>query len=211
MIYRKRAPKEITASDGEIIDSSGRASSITPTAHAPMHPSDSKTPVRTPLRARSGCCAPQFCATKVVEACPIAVVGTIRNASMRLYAAQPDALRSPRSLMYPCTNMFEKEVKPCWMLAGSPISRISFSARPSMCSLFHRSPKDAFSFVSAYSTSTALAACAIIVAYATPATPMWKQMTNSRSSAVLTTAEKTRKYSGRRESPTARRIALPML
>ena len=50
-----------------------------------------------------------------------------------------------------------------------------------------------------------------MVAYATPSTPILKASTNIKSSAVFSSAEMTRKMSGRLESPTARRIPLPML
>ena len=65
--------------------------------------------------------------------------------------------------------------------------------------------------VSTAITSTAEANCARIVAIATPATPMWNTVTNSRSSTVFVTAEKIRKYSGLLVSPTARRMPAPML
>ncbi len=50
-----------------------------------------------------------------------------------------------------------------------------------------------------------------IVAYATPSTPISKPSTNNRSNTVLSSAEITRNTSGLRESPTARRMPLPML
>ena len=40
---------------------------------------------------------------------------------------------------------------------------------------------------------------------------MWNTMTNTRSKIVLITAEKSKKYRGRLESPTARRMPDPML
>ena len=51
----------------------------------------------------------------------------------------------------------------------------------------------------------------MMVAQATPATPMLKPMTNSRFSTTFTMPEAIRKYSGRRVSPTARSTAAPKL
>lgn len=53
--------------------------------------------------------------------------------------------------------------------------------------------------------------CEMMVASATPATPMEKRMTNTRFSATFTSPATVRKYSGRRVSPTARRMAAPKL
>ena len=50
-----------------------------------------------------------------------------------------------------------------------------------------------------------------IVATAAPATPIFSTSTKKRSSAMLRRLVKIRKYSGRVESPTARRTPLPML
>ena len=47
--------------------------------------------------------------------------------------------------------------------------------------------------ISTASTSTADTAWAMMVAQATPATPMWNRITNSRSSPVFSTADTTRK------------------
>jgi len=51
----------------------------------------------------------------------------------------------------------------------------------------------------------------MIVAYATPSMAMPKPTTKRRSRPIFMTLERQRKYSGRFVSPTARRIALPML
>lgn len=50
-----------------------------------------------------------------------------------------------------------------------------------------------------------------IVARAAPATPIFKYATKNRSSAMLTKQLMIRKYSGRLESPTARKIPAPIL
>ena len=60
-------------------------------------------------------------------------------------------------------------------------------------------------------TSAAEIIWEMMVASATPATPMWKPMTNSRFSSTFTRPESVRKYSGRRVSPTARSTAAPKL
>ncbi len=58
---------------------------------------------------------------------------------------------------------------------------------------------------------TALSSCESAVAIAAPATPILNVTTNSRSSATFIRQQAMRKYSGCLESPTARRIAEPML
>lgn len=58
---------------------------------------------------------------------------------------------------------------------------------------------------------TALSSCESAVAIAAPATPILNVTTNSRSSTTFIRQQAMRKYSGCLESPTARRIAEPML
>ena len=50
-----------------------------------------------------------------------------------------------------------------------------------------------------------------IVAYATPAMPMWPTITKSRSRTIFKRLVSTRNIRGRVVSPTARRMPLPML
>ena len=64
---------------------------------------------------------------------------------------------------------------------------------------------------SVYRTSTAQISCDRLVAIAAPAVPIPNTATNSRSRTVLAAAQTIRKYSGRRESPTARRMPAPIL
>jgi hypothetical protein len=65
--------------------------------------------------------------------------------------------------------------------------------------------------VSTASTRRAEKNWAITVARAEPPTPQPQATTKISSSARFTTEEKTRKYRGRFESPTARRMPAPML
>ena len=51
----------------------------------------------------------------------------------------------------------------------------------------------------------------MMVAKAAPATPIRRNTTKNRSSAIFTKQLMIRKYSGRLESPIARRIPAPML
>ena len=51
----------------------------------------------------------------------------------------------------------------------------------------------------------------MIVAIATPATPIWNTITKNKLNRTLTTPAMIRKYSGRLVSPTARKIAAPKL
>ena len=60
-------------------------------------------------------------------------------------------------------------------------------------------------------TSTALTTWLIIVASAAPNTPMPNPTTRRMSSTMFTPQHTIRKYSGRLESPTARRMPEPML
>ena len=64
---------------------------------------------------------------------------------------------------------------------------------------------------SVHTTSPAQISCDRLVAMAAPAVPRRKPATKSRSSAVLASAQTIRKYNGRFESPTARRMPAPML
>ena len=60
-------------------------------------------------------------------------------------------------------------------------------------------------------TSTALTVWLRMVAQAAPATPMSRPITRNRSSTMFVMQAAIRKYSGLRESPTARRMPLPTL
>ena len=60
-------------------------------------------------------------------------------------------------------------------------------------------------------TSTAEMSWEVMVASATPATPMWNTMTVTRLRATLTMPAAERIYRGRLVSPTARRMAAPKL
>ena len=51
----------------------------------------------------------------------------------------------------------------------------------------------------------------ITVGMATPSTPMWNTMTNTRFRITLMTPASSKKYRGRWVSPTARRMAAPKL
>lgn len=61
------------------------------------------------------------------------------------------------------------------------------------------------------SVSAALATWLSTVAHAAPATPQPNTAINTTSSAILTSDAAIKKYSGRLESPMARRIFVPML
>ena len=97
------------------------------------------------------------------------------------------------------------------MLEGNPIEKICFTAEKCRESDFHFIAYGASVFVSTYMTRSAESNSEIIVAYAAPSTPMRKPTTKRRSKTTLTIAAKQRKYSGRRESPTARSMPEPML
>ena len=59
--------------------------------------------------------------------------------------------------------------------------------------------------------STAAIDCAIKVAHATPATPILKEITKTRSRMIFKTEEKIKKYKGVLESPKAVKIELEAL
>ena len=95
--------------------------------------------------------------------------------------------------------------------AGIPIMKISI-----IIDLWKRIPlNDIFTHdslrQSEITVRSADTPCEITVATATPATPHLNTSTNRRSRTVFVTAATTRYINGRRESPTARIIAEPML
>ena len=65
--------------------------------------------------------------------------------------------------------------------------------------------------VSRRSVSAADTNCDRIVAMAAPAMPAFSTSTKKRSSTMFSTLVSIRKYRGRVESPTARKMPLPML
>ena len=95
--------------------------------------------------------------------------------------------------------------------AGTPTRRISPSRRPWKRTCFQSSRYTVSARVSDTSTSTALTPWEKMVAKAAPSTPMPSIATSTTSRAMFTRHAMMRKYSGRRVSPTARRMPEPTL
>ena len=89
--------------------------------------------------------------------------------------------------------MFENDVTAICSAAGMPTLKIFFIISHEIRSSRRISRMHERERISVTSTSTAEVHCAMTVAHATPATPMSNASTKSRSSAVLRTAETTRK------------------
>ena len=110
-----------------------------------------------------------------------------------------------------CTTTFDMEnIIPC-IPAGIPILSIRLNSTLwifilSKCSLY-----GSFSLRNSLIIKVALTALAIPVATATPATPIWKYITNNRFNMVFTMPAAIRIYRGRRVSPILRSMAAPKL
>ncbi len=120
-------------------------------------------------------------------------MGRSATASTFPYAAYPAINAEPKLFIYPCTKTLENAVRPCCIEDGSPILNIFLSMGTLSFNLFHCIRYEPEVRDNTTSTRIELNTCAITVAHATPATPILKKITNTKSRTVLTIAEKTRK------------------
>ena len=97
------------------------------------------------------------------------------------------------------------------MAAGMPTRKIFPKMGISAFSALTLTLTQLFSRSRITSTRTAETAWEMMVARATPSTPILNRSTNTRSSTVLTRAQATSSKNGRLESPTARNIPEPIL
>ena len=98
-----------------------------------------------------------------------------------------------------------------WKPAGRPMRIVRESMSPSKRICLKRKRYSMLSAESDMTTITALMAWASMLAMATPAMPILNTSTNTRSSTTFERHATIRKYSGRFESPIARRMAEPTL
>ena len=102
----------------------------------------------------------------------------------------------------------ERDTRDCCSMEGSPIWAMRLTATIWNRATFSlaRSGSQGRRFIRIHMTAreaTAQIPCAMRVAQATPATPMLKRMTNSKSSTMLVRLEMMRKIRGVRLSPWA--------
>ena len=115
---------------------------------------------------------------------------------------------SPRRFNVDCTIMVPKDVMENCNAIGIPIP-ISFPAllKENTASSLEALITCGYFFIIYPAHNTADTACAITVAHATPATPIWKLTTNTKSSRIFNADDKIKKYNGVLLSPTALKIA----
>ncbi len=117
----------------------------------------------------------------------------------------------PKELMADWMRTFDREkMLPC-RPAGRPIFRISRTLSETRRTFLNLRRTAPWERESAVRVRAAEMPCAIAVASATPAAPMRNLITNSRFISTLAAPAMDRKYSGRRVSPVARRIAAAKL
>ena len=167
---------------------------------------------RTPFLARFTFFAPRFCPTKVVAAWPMLWAGRIANWSIFEWQLQPAMItEEPRPLTYACTRALENAVSPCWTPAGSPIRKISPRQVLLICKSLKTSLWAPSVLVSVMQARNAETVSAITVAIATPLIPQWNTATKRISRTIFKQLLMIRNRSGRLVSPTALKIALPIL
>ena len=108
-------------------------------------------------------------------------------------------------------KMLQKAVIEFWSEVGMPSRIIFFRSEKSARRLDRLRRIGASILKRKRMTAMAEAACAMMVARATPATPMWKTRTKRRSKKRLIIEMTIRKKKGSLELPTARRMLEPVL
>ena len=98
-----------------------------------------------------------------------------------------------------------------WNPAGRPTWMMRSITFRSMRSCLRSTRRGPISSIRHRSTRKAETYWEMAVAVATPATSMWKMITVTRLSTTLMIPRTSRKFRGRRVSPSARRMALPKL
>ena len=131
--------------------------------------------------------------------------------SSLLYAAHAATVLVPSELMPDWIMTLERPYITDCMPAGRPMRMMRFSIRPSRRSSLNTSRCISLVRIRQTTTRNALKSWDRIVAMAAPTTPRRKNTTSTMSRAMLTIQLAAKKYSGRLESPTARRMAAPTL
>ena len=149
-----------------------------------------------------------FWAVKLDMALEMFMLGNMARESIFVAAVYPATSTLPKELTRPCIIIMERDTRDCWSMEGRPIWAIRFTAtmwkRGSFTPCF--SGSQGIRRIRRSNTSreaTAQRPWAISVAHATPATPMPKRITNSRSSTMFVRLEIIRKIRGVLLSPWA--------
>ncbi len=168
-------------------------------------------PSLVPSSTRSTRFAPMFWPVYVVMAVPKVKFGIMAKPSTRITTVLAAITAVPKELVRDWIIIMAKE-KMAWV---RPLGR------PSCTSFFTKSPlgrrvwrftvSTSFMRISRHRHSAPETAWAIMVAQATPATPIWKPATNQMSSMMLSTQATMRKIRGMMESPRPRRMPEIML
>ena len=142
---------------------------------------------------------------------PKALIIIQNTESSLLYAAQAATVLVPRELIPDWMMTLDRPYITDCIPAGSPMRMMRFSIRLSRQSSFNTRRCMSFVRIRQATTRNALNSWERIVARAAPTTPRRQNTTSTISSAMFTRQLAARKYNGRLESPTARRIAAPTL
>ena len=155
--------------------------------------------------------APKFCPTKVVMEIANALITIQKRASIFPRVPHAATVSVPRLFTNTCITILEILYITDSRPAGIPILRTENSILLSKRIWLIFSTYISLVFRSITVTISALITWEVTVATATPVTPMPNATTNSRSRIMFSTQVMIRTYSGLLESPTARRMAAPIL
>ena len=127
-------------------------------------------------------------------------------------AEYPAMTAGPKPLMTPWITRLPTEIKLCCRVLGTAMTRIlRRSGREKRGAFFPDSGSVRMRLSTAMTASAQLTPWQRNVAQATPATPMPKADTNSRSMAMFAVEDTARKRKGVRESPRAAKVPVATL